>query len=118
MDGFDLREAVQTLLKFREERDWNQFHTPKNLAVSVCIEAAELLEHFQWRKDEEIDKYLKSDALDKVKEEIADVAAYLMMLSHDLGIDLNSAMLEKIEKNAVKYPLDKCKGRHNKYNNL
>lgn len=117
-DGFNLGDAVEALLKFREERDWNQFHTPKNLSISIAIEAAELMEHFQWRSDVEIAEYLKSEASQKVKEEIADISAYLLLLSNDLGIDLNRTMLEKIKKNEEKYPVEKCRSRHNKYDDL
>ncbi|MCR4436873.1 MAG: nucleotide pyrophosphohydrolase [Clostridiales bacterium] len=117
-EGLDLSEAVKALLKFREERDWEQFHTPKNLSMSVAIEAAELMEHFQWKNDDEIGTYLKTEAVEKVKEEIADISAYLLMLSHDLGINLNQAILEKIKKNERKYPLEKSRGRHNKYDDL
>ena len=118
MNGFNLTEAVAALLKFREERDWNQFHTPKNLSMSISIEAAELMEHFQWKNGPEITEYLNSENLKKVEEEIADTAAYLMLMAHDLNIDLNRAMLEKVNKNALKYPVEKSRGRHNKYDNL
>lgn len=116
--GLDLAEAMEALLRFRKERDWEQFHTPKNLSMSLAIEAAELMEHFQWKKDEEVEAYLKTDSFQKVKEEIADVSAYLLMLSHDLGLDLNRTILAKVKKNEEKYPMDKSRGRHNKYDNL
>ncbi len=118
MKGFDLTEAVNILLKFREERNWEQFHTPKNLSMSIAIEAAELMEHFQWKSTSEAAKYLKGTDIEKVKEEIADVAAYLLMLSHDLGIDLCATMLEKIKKNEKKYPVEKSRGKNSKYDEL
>ncbi len=119
MNKIDLTEALEKLIKFRSERDWSKFHTPKNLAVSIAIEAAELMEHFQWKNEEETKNYLASDEnLEKVKEEIADTISYLLLLSNDLGIELNQTMLNKIKKNEEKYPVAKCKGISNKYNEL
>jgi len=118
MDRYNLRDAVKALLQFRKERDWEQFHTPKNLSVSIAIEAAELMEHFQWKNDEEIADYLGTPALEKVKEEIADIFAYLLLLSHDLDIDPNRTIQQKVKKNELKYPVEKSKGRSNKYNDL
>ncbi len=119
MNKVDLTEAVEKLIKFRSERDWLKFHTPKNLAVSIAIESAELMEHFQWRNEEETKEYLASGQnLEKVKEEIADTISYLLLLSNDLGIDLNQTVLNKIKKNEKKYPVEKCKGISNKYNEL
>ncbi|MCX7708957.1 MAG: nucleotide pyrophosphohydrolase [Clostridia bacterium] len=118
MNGFDLKEAMEALIRFRNERDWEQYHTPKNLSMSIAIEAAELMEHFQWKHSGEGKESLGKDEFDKIQEEISDVAAYLLMLTHDLGIDLNKAMLDKIKKNALKYPVDKCRGKSDKYDNL
>lgn len=118
MKEFNLTEAVETLKKFRAERDWEKYHTPKNLSMSIAIESAELMEHFQWRNDGEIQEYLNSDERLKVREEIADIASYLLLLCTDLGIDLNQAILEKVVKNAQKYPVDKARGRHDKYDRL
>ena len=118
MAGFDLSKAVDALLKFRRERDWEQFHTPKNLSMSIAIECAELMEHFQWKKDSEVQGYLQTGEAEKVKEEIADIAAYLLLLCSDLDIDLSQAILDKVEKNGQKYPVEKSRGRHNKYDRL
>ncbi|MFZ5986837.1 MAG: nucleotide pyrophosphohydrolase [Bacillota bacterium] len=118
MNNFDLTGAVETLLKFRSQRDWSKFHTPKNLSMSIAIESAELMEHFQWKTDEEIKEYLSSEKFDDVKEEIADIASYLLLLSNDMGLDLNKAIMDKVKKNEKKYPVSKCKGKHNKYNEL
>lgn len=118
MKGLDLTQAMNSLLEFRTERDWSKFHTPKNLSVSIAIEAAELMEHFQWRSDQEAKEYLNSGKLDEVKEEIADIASYLLLLSNDLGIDLNRTIIEKVQKNKEKYPVDLCRGKHNKYTEL
>ncbi|ODM27233.1 nucleotide pyrophosphohydrolase [Acetivibrio mesophilus] len=118
MDSLNLTAALDVLLKFRSQRDWSKFHTPKNLAISIAIEAAELMEHFQWKTDDEAKEYLSSSKFDDVKDEIADIASYLLLLSHDLGIDLNQAILDKVKKNELKYPVAKCRGKNNKYNDL
>jgi len=106
---------LQQLIDFRSERDWQQFHTPKNLAVSLSIEVAELLEWFQWGNDNDIKAKLASDKRVDLEDEVADVVAYLSYLCHDVGIDINEVVAAKIVKNAQKYPIDKVKGRSNKY---
>jgi NTP pyrophosphatase (non-canonical NTP hydrolase) len=109
-------ELLDKLIQFRKERDWEQFHSAKELAISLSIEASELLEWFQWRQEEEILNQLgNSDKREQLEDEIADVAIYLSYLCHDVGIDLNAAVEAKIEKNAKKYPLEKVKGRADKY---
>jgi NTP pyrophosphatase (non-canonical NTP hydrolase) len=109
-------ELLSQLIKFRKERDWEQFHKPKDLAISLSIEASELLEWFQWRTDEEIQVQLESDRRSALEDEIADVAVYLTYLCHDLKIDLNQVIANKIIKNAKKYPIERVKGRADKYN--
>lgn len=119
MNNVDLTEAVEALKKFRSERDWSKFHTPKNLSMSIAIESAELMEHFQWKNEEETKQYLLNpENIEKVKEEIADTLSYLLLLSTDLEIDLNLTLLDKIKKNVEKYPVSKCRGKSNKYNEL
>jgi NTP pyrophosphatase (non-canonical NTP hydrolase) len=108
--------VMEQLLAFRRERDWEQFHNPKDVAISLSIEAAELLEWFQWRNLDEIHDMLKSDKREQLEDEIADVAVYLSYLCHDLGIDLNQVVKNKMAKNAAKYPKDRVKGRADKYN--
>lgn len=107
----DLKRLV---VRFAEERDWGRFHTPKNLAASVAIEAAELLERFQWSTPEE-SFAVKDDpeALNAVAEEIADVASYLFNLCDKLGIDFASAFAAKMRKNAEKYPAERFRGFYN-----
>lgn len=105
----------QQLLDFRRERDWEQFHNPKDVAISLAIEAAELLEWFQWRSLAEIKKMLASDKREALEDEIADVAVYLTYLCHDLDVDLATVISKKMQKNAAKYPKDKVKGRADKY---
>lgn len=113
----DIKSLTEKIKKFRDERDWIQFHDPKSMAASITIEAAELLEHFQWRSKEEIENYIKAHK-DEVAEEIADVAIYLFELTDNLGLDLIEIMENKLKKNAEKYPPEKAKGRHTKYNKL
>ncbi len=114
-----LDNLLARLLVFRKERDWEQFHNPKDLAISIALESAELLEEFQWKSDEMIKTYLSDSAgLDNIKEEIADIAIYLLLLSHDLKIDLPAAIEEKIKKNEKKYPVEKAKGSAKKYDRL
>ena len=117
----ELEGGVETIRKsirkFRDDRDWMQFHDPKNLAVSVTIEAAELLEHFQWKDKKEVEKYVK-DNREEIADEISDIAMYLVELADNLGIDLVQAMHKKLEKNAKKYPVEKAKGVATKYDKL
>lgn len=107
---------LEQLIAFRKERDWEQFHTPKDIAISLSIEAAELLEWFQWRSHDEVAQMLESDKRSHLEDEIADVAVYLSYLCHDLGIDLNQVVKNKMSKNAAKYPKDRVKGCADKYN--
>lgn len=113
-----LHAILEKLLDFRRKRDWEQFHKPKDLAISVVLEAAELLEEFQWKNDAEVKRYLAEGGLSRVKEEIADIAIYIAILSHDLGVDLLEEMEKKIRKNEEKYPIEKSKGSAKKYDKL
>jgi NTP pyrophosphatase (non-canonical NTP hydrolase) len=114
----NLRAIIDRLMTFRRERDWEQFHRPKDLAISIVLEAAELLEEFQWKDDAEIKLYLEEGGLSRVREEIADIAIYVAILSHDLGLDLLEEMEKKIVKNEAKYPVEKSKGSAKKYDKL
>lgn len=116
--GTDLTEMMRKLVAFRDERDWHQYHNPKDLSVSLSIEAAELLECFQWKSEEEIQAFLESGDRIRLQEEIADVGAYLLLLCHETGTDLLAAMEDKLAKNAVKYPAELCRGSAKKYNEL
>jgi len=104
----DLDQLRRDLLRFREERDWQQFHTPRNLATSVVIEAAELIEHFQWQCDDESMTDARRAAVSK---ELADVFIYLLLLSHDLGVNLVAAAQEKLSENRQRFPVDDARGR-------
>lgn len=110
----DLQELIHALVKFRDERDWAQFHDSKNLASAIGIEAAELNELFLWKTIKE------SESVDpaRLKEELADVFMYTLMLAERHGIDMKEAVLEKIAKNAAKYPVEKAKGTAKKYDQL
>lgn len=112
-----MEEVLAKIRKFRDERDWKQFHDPKNLAVSISIEAAELLELFQWKTGDEATRYATQNK-DRVAEEMADVAIYLLELADVAGIDLTRAIEAKLEKNAAKYPVEKARGVSTKYTDL
>jgi NTP pyrophosphatase (non-canonical NTP hydrolase) len=109
-------EAISTRLsKFSEDREWGQFHSPKNLAISLAVEAGELLEIFQWLPE----SFTYDNTVHKkVSEEIADILIYAIMFSQKLNIDIENAVLNKIELNEKKYPVDKAKGISIKYNDL
>lgn len=113
----ELVELRDTLREFARERDWDQFHSPRNLASALSVEAAELLEQFQWLTDEE-SRTLDQDRLAAVREEIADVLLYLIRLADKLDVDLLAAARAKIRRNAEKYPVDKARGSSRKYTDL
>jgi NTP pyrophosphatase (non-canonical NTP hydrolase) len=104
-------EIIKALLDFRNERDWEQFHNPKDLALAISIESAELLELFLWKNADDANA-------NKVKEELADIISYSFLLCEKYGFDIKEIVLEKIKANAEKYPVDKAKGSAKKYNEL
>ena len=107
----ETEEIKQALINFRNERDWEQFHNPKDLALAINVEAGELLELFLWKNPEEANK-------DKVKEELADILAYSFLLAEKYGFDIKEIVMDKIRINGEKYPIDKSKGSAKKYNEL
>jgi dCTP diphosphatase len=109
-----LDELAALIRAFAKERDWDQFHTPKNLAMGVAIEAAELMEEFQWLTPEQSGQ-LPAEKLEPVRHEMADVLLYLVLLADKLGVDLIAAAAEKIVLNARKYPADTVRGKARKY---
>ena len=113
MNRFDA--VKQKVVDFRDEREWKKFHNPKDLAISLNIEAGELLECFQWKTNEDIYEIVNSNKKEYIEDEIADVANYLILLCNELDIELLDCIEKKIEKNATKYPVDKCKGSCKKY---
>ena len=107
----DIPSIIQELVKFRNEREWGQFHNSKDLALAISIEAAELNELFLWKKAEDVN-------IDKLKEELADVFAYAFLLAEKNNLNVEEIILQKIKQNAKKYPVDKAKGNATKYNEL
>lgn len=107
----DLNLLIEEIVKFRDERDWNQFHNSKDLALALSIESSELLELFLWKDNEDF-------KLDKLKEELADVLMYALLLAHKHNLNISEIIQEKIKKNGEKYPVDKSKGNATKYNEL
>lgn len=107
-------ETVQRVLKFRDDRDWRQFHNPKDLAISMNLEAAELLEIFQWSGTD----LVCGDKLDKIREELADVLSYCILMADVCGLDLDEIMNAKVDKNEAKYPVEMARGSSAKYTEL
>ena len=107
-------ETIKEIIKFRDDRDWKQFHNPKDLAISLSLEAAELLEVFQWSAED----LQCAEKIDKIKEELADVVNYCVLMADVCGLDLDEIVLEKIKRNNEKYPVELAKGKKDKYNEL
>src|SRR6188474_570951 len=105
----EIEEIIQKLIEFRDERNWEQFHNSKDLALAINVEAGELLELFLWKNPEDADKQ-------KIKEELADILAFSFLLAHKYKFDIKQIVLEKISSNDLKYPVDKAKGSAKKYN--
>lgn len=108
-------DVLAAVLEFRRKRDWEQFHKPKELAAAITVEASEMLELFQWKSHEEVTRFLDSPSRERVEDEIADVVILLTYLCHDLALDMNAAVLSKLQKNEAKYPLEKSYGNAKKY---
>ena len=113
----ELESIKLRLREFAKERDWDQFHSPKNFSMAMIVECAELVEHFQWLTDEQ-SKNLSADTLDEVSLEMADIMIYLIRLADKLDVDLLETVNRKMKLNAEKYPVDKAKGLATKYNKL
>ena len=107
----DIDDIIKKLIRFRNERDWEQFHNPKDLALAINVEAGELLELFLWKDENSADKL-------KVKEELADVFAFAFLMAEKYGFDVKEIVLDKIDKNNRKYPVEKARGTAKKYNEL
>jgi dCTP diphosphatase len=115
----DILELQKQISEFVKERDWDQFHSPKNLTMALSVEASELMEIFQWVSEKE--SYRISNDVQKkeaISDELADIFYYLLRLSHILNLDLQKSLTNKMEKNKIKYPVEKCKGKSTKYNQL
>lgn len=113
----DIEKLTKQIIDFRDKRDWKQFHNPKDVAISLSLEASEVLEHFQWKSKEEIESYIKTNK-SNIGEELADVFYWVILLAHDLGIDIEKACDLKMKQNIKKYPVKKSKGKHTKYTEL
>lgn len=113
----DIEKITRKIIEFRDARDWKQFHNPKDLALSLVLESAEVMEHFQWKNQAEMEEYVKTHK-DDIGAELADVLFWILLMSHDLDIDVLDALEKKMNKNAEKYPVEKAKGRHTKYDKL
>lgn len=115
--GDNLKKLTEIVINFRDARDWKQFHNPKDLALSLALEAAEVIEHFQWKSKEEIEDYIE-ESKKEIGDELADVLYWILLLSNDLDIDLSKALRRKMKENEEKYPVEKAKGKHDKYTDL
>lgn len=109
-----IQTSMEKVKQFREERDWRQFHNEKDLAISISLEASELLELFQWKNSEEVTE----TKLERIKEELADVLIYSYMMADNLNLDIETIITEKLIKNNEKYPINKSKGNKSKYTDL
>jgi len=112
-----VNEIIKKIISFRDARDWKQFHNPKDVSLSLVLEAGEVMEHFQWKDKKEIEEYIKKNKND-IGEELADVLYWILLMGHDLDIDVFDALDKKIKKNEEKYPIGKSKGNHIKYDKL
>ena len=117
MANKNINDLTKRIIAFRDARDWKQFHNAQDVALSLVLEASEVMEHFQWKNREEIEKYIETNKAD-IGEELADVLYWVLLMSHDLKIDVLDALEKKIGKNEEKYPVDKARDKHTKYNKL
>ncbi len=112
-----MKKLTKQIIDFRDARNRKQFHNPKDSAISLSLEASELLEHFQWKSKEEIEEYIKTNK-NEVAKELMDVLYWVLLMSYDLKIDVEKMFDVKMKENIKKYPVKKAKGKHTKYNKL
>lgn len=112
-----IEELTKRIIAFRDARDWKQFHNPKDLAISLVLEAGEVMEHFQWKNRKEMEEHLKTHKED-VADELADTLYWILLMGNDFNIDVLKALDNKLKKIEEKYPVEKTKGKHTKYNKL
>lgn len=110
----DIKDLQDKIIKFRNQRNWKQFHNPKDVSLSMVLEAGEVMEHFQWKNDVEIQEHIKKHKKE-IGEELADVLYWILLMSYDLDIDIKNAVENKLVKNKKKYPVRRAKGKHLKY---
>lgn len=113
----DIIEMTAKIVKFRDSRDWKQFHNPKDLAISLSLEAGEVMEHFQWKNKKEMEEHIRKNKKE-IGKELADVLYWVLLMGYDFKIDVFKAMEDKMKENDKKYPISKSKGKHTKYNKL
>lgn len=113
----DIKKLSDLIIKFRDARDWKQFHNPKDMSLSLVLEATEVMEHFQWQSPEEMKVYVNSHKKE-IGEELADTLYWVLLMSNDLKIDIKEALENKLKVQEKKYPISKSKGSHKKYNEL
>ena len=113
----DIKKLTKRIIDFRDARNWKQFHNPKDVALSLSLESAEVLEHFQWKNGSELEEYIETHK-EHIGEELADVLYWVLLMSHDLDVDIAKALSKKMDKNEEKYAVEKAKGNHKKYTEL
>lgn len=114
-DSTTVAQLRQLVARFVAEREWERYHDPKNLSMALAIEAAELMEHFQWLRSDELDTVLQEPKIRaEIREELADVLAFTLALANRLGLDVSTALTDKMAKNAAKYPADQFRGSYRK----
>jgi NTP pyrophosphatase (non-canonical NTP hydrolase) len=112
-----IQDLTDKIVAFRDARDWQKFHNPKDMALSLVLEAAEVMEHFQWKNATEMERHVAEHGAD-IGEELADTLYWILLMSHDFHIDVLKALERKLQKNAEKYPVEKARGQHTKYDKL
>lgn len=113
----DIKKLQEIVIKFRDDRDWKKFHNPKDASLSLVLEATEVMEHFQWKNEKEIKDYIKSNK-DEIGKELIDVLYWILLMCHDLNIDVIKIFKKKMSENNKKYSVKKSKGKHIKYTDL
>lgn len=113
----EIEKLTERIITFRDARDWKQFHNPKDLALSLVLEASEVLEHFQWKNSKEVEEHVLKNN-EQIGDELADVLYWVLLMGHDLDINVLQALDRKMKKNEEKYPVEKARGKHNKYTEL
>ena len=113
----DFSDITQRIIEFRNMRHWRQFHNPKDMTISLLLEVSELLEHFQWKNEEEAIEHIRLNK-EKISDELADVLYWVLLIANDLDVNLNDSLSKKMDKNEAKYPVEKSKNNHKKYTEL
>lgn len=113
----EIKNLTGKVIDFRDKREWKQFHNPKDMAIAMAFEAMEVLEHFQWRSEKEAEEYVKGHK-SEIGEELADTFYWVLLMSHDLEIDIIDALIKKLKKNVKNYPIKKAKGKYTKHDKL